>query len=249
MNCPLCYQIQHVEGNKVTTDYYTENRRVASDEAMLSAIYNYYFLHMEGKPPSLKQVYKKYQDELSKKMGLSKNQNFLTDTVTNDAIRSVTRSAYRYLRMFYEWNAKTPQVVIAINHEFLLPYDEIVIQGQFPMIREIENEEGEREVELFIFGQTSKSSPEESLINESDATLVLKGFQEAFGVNPDRLKVYSIEKGLEYEVYRTEADLVKLEGTFLGFYKSFKNVPPYQRIGAHRTSGKFKKKCDTYYDI
>lgn len=248
MKCPLCYHIQHVEGHKVSKEYYTENRRVASDEAMLSTIYNYYFLHMEGKPPSLKEVYKKYQDEMADKLGLDKNQNFLTDTVTNDSIRSVTRSAYRYLRMFYEWNAKTPQVVIAINHDFSLAYDEMVVSGRFPLIREVENEEGEREVEVIIFGQTAKSSPEESLIDDTDATIILKGFQEAFEVNPDKLKVYSIEKGLEYEVYRTESDLAKLERIFLSFYKSVKNVPPYQRIGAHRNSGKFKKLCDTYHD-
>lgn len=248
MNCPLCYHIEHVEKKEVKKEYYKENKRVASDESVMIAISNYYYLHMEGRPPSLKQVYKKYYNEYSKKIGLSKDQNFLSDTVTTDSDRSITRNAYRWLRMFYEWNANTPQVVIAINHEFQIAYDEMIIEGTFPMIREVENEEGEREVELFIFGQLSKSSPEESLIRDTDATLLLKAFREAFGVSPNKLKAYAIERGKEYEVFRTEGDLNKLENTFLGFLQAVNSVTPYQRIGAHKDSGKFKIECDTYFD-
>lgn len=248
MNCPLCYHIEHVENKKVSKEYYKENKRVASDESIITAINNYYYLHMEGNPPSLKDVYKKYYTEYSKKINLNESQNFLSDTVTTDADRSITRNAYRWLRMFYEWNAKTPQIIIAINHEFKIFYDEMAIKSVFPMIREVENEKGERKIELFIFGQLSKSSPEESLIRESDATLLLKAFNEAFGVKPDSLKVYSIERGREYEIFRTEGDLKKLENTFLGFLNSVNKVPPYQRIGAHKDSGKFKVACDTYFD-
>ena len=248
MNCSLCYHLEYILKEDVPTNYYVQNRRVASDEAILVAISNYYFLHMEGKPPSLKELYKKYYDEFSIKLGLKEKQNFLTDTVTDESIRSTTRNAYRWLRMFYEWNATTPQVVIAINHNFLLRYDELVVEAEFPLIREVENEDGQREIELIVFGQASRSTPEESLVEDMDSTVLLKGFKEAFGVQPDKLLMYSVEKGKAFELYRTESDLKKLENTFLGFYQSLKNVSPHQRIGAHRTSGKFKHLCDTYYD-
>lgn len=248
MKCPLCYHIEHVESVGLNQDYYKDNRRVASDEAILEAITNYYFLHMDGRPPSLKQVYNKYYSELMRRTSDGENKNIVTETITNDSIRTITRNGYKWLRMFYEWNAEKPQAVIAVNHDFLIKYKELGVQSKFPLIREVEDEKGDRKLEVFIFGFSNKNSPEESLIRDTDTTLLLKGFIEAFGTTPDSLKVYSIDRGKEYEVYRTQSDLNKLEATFLGFIQSVSNVAPYQRIGAHEREGKFKKNCDTYFD-
>lgn len=248
MKCPLCYHIEHVEKKEVDTSYYKEHRRIASDEAMLSAITYYYFRLLENKPPALKELYNKYYKELAKRIDLPVGRDSLLNNITDDQTRSVTRNGYKWMRQFYEWNATTPQAIIAVKHPFQLMYDEIVVEDYFPLIREIQDEEGKRLVELVVFGQTSKNSPKASTIDPSDTTVLLKGFQEVFGVNPDKFTIYSVERAKTYEVYRNESDLKRLETSFLGFYQSQKHVEPYQKLGAHPYHGKFKQYCDTYYD-
>lgn len=248
MRCPLCYHIEHVEREKVSTDYYREHQRIASDKAMLSAVYYYYFRHLEGNPPSLKEMYNKYYRELNRLSGEPMDKKFITDTVTNSQGRSTVRNGYKWIRMFYEWNAKTPQAVISVNHPFYLEYEELRIEDTFPILREIQNDKGQREIELLMFGQTSKNSPEASLVQDTDATILLKGFQEAFEMNPDSFRLFSLEKGKAYDIYRNESDLKRLESSFLGFYQSVNNVAPYQRLSAHPYHGKFKHLCDAYYE-
>ena len=248
MECPLCYQIKYVDKENIDSSYYEEHKRIASDEALLTAVSFYYYKVLDNDPPSLKVLYNKYYGELNKLLGLTKDRAFVTDAVTDPRTSSVTRNGFKWMRQFYEWNATTPQAVLAVNHPFLLKYDEVTIEGQIPLIREIENDKNEREIEVVIFGQSSKGAPQASKVVETDATISLKGFQEMFEVNPDKLTMYSIERGKPYSVSRTEGDLRKLESIFLSFYESIQYVSPYQRIGAHPYHGKYKKLCDTYYD-
>lgn len=247
MNCPLCHHIEYIEKQKVSSNYYEENKKIASDESLIETINYYYYLHMENKPPSLKEVYNKYITTLNKKLDLDRNSKDLISEVTSTTTKNITKSGYKYLRYFYKWNANTPQAVIAVNHTFKVAYDELVVEGTFPLIREVKGKGKDRELEVVIFGQLSATSERESLVEETDATLYLKAFKEAFGVTPDNLKVYSIERGKEYEVYRNESDLKRLEHMFLGFHQSVGKVTPYQRVGAHRRRGKFKRECDNYY--
>ena len=248
MYCPLCYHIEHIEKKEMDKNYYKEHRRIASDEAMISSISYYYFKLLDNKPPTLKEMYNKYFKELAKKLELPVGKDFLVNNITDEQVRSVTRNGYKWIRQFYEWNANTPQAIIAVNHPFKIVYDELAVEGHFPLIREVQNEKGKREIELVLFGQTTKNSPKASIVEPADSTVLLKGFQEMFGVNPDRLIIYSIERAKTYEISKTESDLIRLEHSFLGFYESQKYVSPHQKLGAHPYHGKYKRYCDTYYD-
>lgn len=251
MECSLCYHLKYNEHVKPHTDFVVDDKDRIYKEAMHSAISYYYSGHMEKKPPTLKQVYEKFYSIWLEKTDTWEDNSVLTRNLRNagrhkreEVSRHVTRG-YESLQKFYTENANLKQSVLAVNHDYEVAFEEAIVTGTFPLVREVMRN-NRRKIEIVFFPLSSRKPSLDEIERDLSVTMAAYGFRHVFKAEPDAVMMHYVGRNEFIPITRTANDYKRLFSVLEGFLKSVDTIPPFPRPGGHRIYSPYKEYCDNY---
>lgn len=257
MDCPLCYDLKHVKRIPPASDYLANHKNIAYQEAVLETIRFYYFEHQAGSPPALKTLYNKFYTLWAEKTGEPKQIEILGYQTSQRRNKDKNESSkyikqgYETLQKFYIQNNEVKQAVLAVQHPYKIELNELIVEGTFDLVREIEivnkrSKKASRQIQLVNF-QLSRRKPDLKVLeNDIQLTAMLFGFKQTFGVSPDNFLLHYVNREEEVSIYKEDHHFKRMLVIFDAFRNSVNKVTPYPRPGAHMFGSPYKELCDNY---
>lgn len=252
MDCSLCYHLKYVEKVTPAAALVIDDKNQIYQECMQEAIAYYYSGHMEKNPPTLKQMYDKFYTRWLEKTDNVGRNSILTRRL-EDAGRHKREENSRYvqrgydgIQKFYRQNAQLPQSILAINHPFEVVFDEVIITGEFPVVREVMGSDKRRRIQVVNFPLSTRKPDEDVLQRDLSLTMMALGFRHTFQADPDELLLHYINRDELIPIRRSANDYSRLLSVLEAFLQSVDTVKPFPRPGGHRGYSPYKEYCDNY---
>lgn len=257
MECPLCYDLKYNKGIPPSSDFLAHHKNIAYQEAVLETIRFYYFEHQAGSPPALKTLYDKFYNFWADKTNEPKRIEILGQNTSQQTVKQKQESSkyikmgYETLKKFYGQNSQIKQAVLAVHHPYTIEMNELVVEGTFDLVREIEtlhkrSKKPMREIQLVNFQLTTRKPDLKMLENDLQLSAMLFGFTQTFGVAPDKFLLQYLNREEEVMVYKEEQHFKRMLVMFEAFNQSVETITPYPRPGAHIYGSPYKELCDNY---
>ncbi|MEK1828898.1 PD-(D/E)XK nuclease family protein [Priestia megaterium] len=234
LQCPMKYKLTKVHEIPSEDNY---KSAVLYSKGIHQTISYFYHEVMQGKLPTLRQMRDKWASyyysifEEDKKT----KENFLQARTGTDHQRTsqILNRGMEAIYAFYAENKDNPGVPIAVNYPFRVAiFDDLILTGEFELIRERPDENNRRFVEIVDF-KTSKNKTDASssffLRHDLRATAMSFAFQELFNSTPDRFIFDYIGTDTQLSLYRDENEIKRLKSVLKGVRNGIKQEDFYPR--------------------
>lgn len=207
-HCPMYYYLKYRHQGK--KDHYVGTIEKYNLD-LHRAIYSFYSLIQNGENPSLsilKRAWGRFW------IGKKSAEEFIVTTPTSwrDSYESRRKRGIDSIVKFYEQFKTNPGFPLAINTPYQIQLDDdFILTGRWEIIREIELDNGQREIQLLNFKVDDKVHNPIYMEKDLDITASSYAFRQQFNQTEDRLICYGLDKGKFHSVVRddTEYDLLK----------------------------------------
>lgn len=255
LDCSLCHHIQYNLKITPPAKAISSQRNIFFKESIHNTIAYYYRNHKEGKPPDLKYLYSKFLKTWTSKNGNQEEISILTRPLADAGHHNRKEEAtyikrgYDFIQKFFHYNNTTKQSVLAYNYYYELPLKDIIIEGEIPLIREVELA-GRRELQLVIFSTSQRVAKQEEVKANFKNMIHAFAFQQILNIQADRIVVYYMAKDTEVDVFYSRNDFQRLFNTLESFLAMVNHVKPFPTTSVHTYSTLYKELCDNYnYEI
>ena len=251
MDCSLCYHLKYHEKRIPPAGDWSSSKNFIYKDCMKETITYYYTGHMEKNPPTLKQLYDKFYSRWLERTGGIEENSILTRKLENarkdkrNELSSYVTKGYEAIRSFYETNASLKQAVLAVNHPYEIVFDNAIISGEFPIIREVVVK-NKRKIELIDFSFSTRKPDESILQKNMSYSMMALAYRDVFQSDPDEFQVYFPARKESISLYRTANDYKRLFSIIEAFLRSVNRIDPFPRPGGHLGFSPYKELCDNY---
>lgn len=235
LSCPLRYKLTHI--NKIPDESEYKNN-VLFSKGIHQVISYFYTEIMQERMPSLKQLRDKWASyyysifEEDKKT----KENFLLARTAADhkRIQNFLNKGYEIIYAFYNENKDNPGTPIAVSYPFRIAIDkDIVLTGEFELIREVKDEEKQtRFIEVVDFKTSGHKNDSENgffLRHDIRATIMFFAFEQLFGNKPDRFIFDYVNTNHQLKLRRDNNEFNRLKAILKGIKNSIHNEDFYPR--------------------
>lgn len=214
LHCPLKYQIRHeqgVSGGIGGTVFYKE--------AVHKAISYFYFSLMGERMPTPKQMKDKWAYLWAGSQTEDTNDFLLKERQYQAPNKhsKLNTQGFEMIHNFYHMNKDDPGIPIAVDHEYRVPIANVMVVGNFELIREkLDKSLSTRFIEIVDF-KTGNDAVDPFLIkHDMNLSIASYAFQNLFQSREDRLTYYYLKTGKEIYTQRDDSDFARLEKTVHG---------------------------------
>jgi len=249
LHCPMKYRFKYVEKLEEK-----EEISAAFKKAVHQSIYYFYFNLLSGKMPTLQNMKNKWASLWKEKQNQAEDTvSFLLQERKSLLGKKGGKTESRYsvqgmelLYNFYRSYQDNPGVPIAINHPYRVPINNMVITGNFELIREIvDNETRTRFIDIVDFKTTSETQIDTFLIkHDLYASVASYAFRNLFHAKEDRYIYSFLRSGREFAVRKQEEDFNRMKAIIIGVTDGMKNKYYYPRQGIQCKTCPFRTMCD-----
>lgn len=141
------------------------------------------------------------------------------------------------LKNFYDYYSKTPSFPILFNKEYECNIDDIILVGNFDIIREVDSK-----IQIINIKSSSRHFNSIHIDKDIETTAMIYAFRELFKIKEDDVLIYNAEKSKRRHTARSDKDFKMLEDVIVGIKKCidqniFYSCPNYK---CHNCSYKIK---------
>lgn len=234
LSCPTKYQLTKIHDVPSGDDL---KSAVLYSKGIHQTISYFYYEVMQGRLPTLRQMRDKwahYYYDIFEDDKRNKDNFLLARTGTDhQRMRQILNRGMEAVYAFYAENKDNPGTPIAVNYPFRIAVDEeLILTGEFELIREATDEDGRRFVEIVDF-KTSNTKTDASsgffLRHDLRATAMHFAFQELFQSTPDRFVFDYIGTDKRLSLYRDENEIKRLKSVLKGVRNGIQQEDFYPR--------------------
>lgn len=221
MECPLKYRLKNIDKIPSGDEYKTS---ILYSKGIHQTISFFYYEVMQGRLPTIREMgdkWSSYYYSIFKEDARTKD-NFLLGRTGTDHQRTeqILNRGMETIYAFYSENKKNPGVPIAVNYPFRIAIsDDLILKGEFELIREITDKDNKRYVEIVDF-KTSRNKTDASsgffLRHDLRATAMFLAFQQQFNSSPDRFVFDYVGTDSQFSLYRDQNEINRLRSALKG---------------------------------
>lgn len=251
LDCSLCHHIKYKLKLKPPEEILTSQKNIFFKESIHLAVAYYYQQLQQDNVPELKSLYNKFYKAWLYKTDTKEDASILTRDLENSGHidrrneSNYITKGYKWLQQFYQYNNGIEQSIIASNYSYELVFGDSIIDGEIPLIREVEVK-GRKEIQLVLFSLSQKNLNQQSIKNNFTNMLHAFAFQQLLKIHPDRIVSYQFNKSEETNVSFSTNDYKRLLNILESFFESVDNIKPYPTTSVHTYSTLYKNLCDNY---
>lgn len=250
LQCPLRYHMKHERQVQAKTKDAVQG--IAYKEAFHQTLFYYYNSMQQGRIPTLKQMYEKFAKLWHEKSELKIEGVLVEDLAqsTRDArIRKekYLHNGYQLIRQFYNTERKKEQTPIAVNHPYRIAIGDIIVKGNFELVRErLDKDSPTRFIEVVDF-RTSLRKPEGFFLrHDLHATFMHYAFLSVFGKKPDYFVLDYVGASEEIIFQREQNDYRRMMAALKGAVNGIAREDIYPRQGFHCKQCPVQDVCDRW---
>lgn len=251
LHCPAQYRFKHMMNLGKDS-----SESIAYSKALHKTVQYMYYSAMGGFIPTAKQMKDKWSKVWNEEQEIHFDftRDFLTEHVAENtgrkrsheqAMKKRTVKGYQMIHNFHHYNKDTLGVPIAVDHEFRVPIGDNVIIGNFELIREYVDTDGNnRFIDIVDFKTGTDNRGDFLKNNDLVMTIMSYAFRKIFESEEDRLVFSYIGSGKETYTERNDNDYRRMQYIVESVAKGIEREDFHPRETFMCQQCPFKEECD-----
>lgn len=231
IGCPMKYV--HAKETKA------DDIREEFNAKVIKTINSYYYNIMNGKNPSLYDVRKKWGSLWYKK----KTKEDIMFSNSNTARNEMGMRGINYITSFYNEIIQIPHIPLSIEQEYCIKIRNHYLSGKVELIREVENPDKSRSIELVNFRMDDNNPDNFVLSYDLSITAQSYAFAKLFNAKEDRIVLYFLRRNKQYLTERDEKRFKAFENIIDKVAESIESEHFYHKYSAECRGCSYQKQC------